>query len=300
MRWIRVGVDQSGAVRRIRGELRPVPLPAAFLHHEAGALSLELAALESLSLRAIQGALGVEKGAKQGAEVGDERRYLILLDCVLGLAERCFPLPAGGDRFTSDLFLEAHQSSGYGRAAAETFFAKLRPQGELPVRDVERRVGANSVFLTRPYQKNIQTGTFRIWKDLGRSLKEEGQWFRLWPHEAIAESGTGPTRPDVGDSVAWLAEGYPSWIWRDVLGSRHRDPELLAHVLRGLRRGGKLRISTADLARVHRSQDWADAVVLALFAGQGPSGPVRLTRTEALRLRREGWIYGQRWSPLFG
>ena len=38
-----------------------------------------------------------------------------------------------------------------------------------------------SVFKNKPFQKNVQTGTFRIWKDLGSDKEYEN--FSFWPYE---------------------------------------------------------------------------------------------------------------------
>src|SRR5690606_15146623 len=71
---------------------------------------------------------------------------------------------------------------------------------------------ANSVFQSRPYQKNIQTGTYRIWKDL--TSGGPTRWANIWPFET--------ERSELLDAP-WIFEGFPSLLWREVLGLPTRD-----------------------------------------------------------------------------
>ncbi len=72
-----------------------------------------------------------------------------------------------------------------GRDPAEDFFAALLKRAGVsgvPTRECERLSGANSVFIPRPYQKNVQTGTYRIWVELGAAI-HRGEQFSFPHHD---------------------------------------------------------------------------------------------------------------------
>ncbi len=126
---------------------------------------------------------------------------------------------------------------------------------------------AQSVFKTTPAQRNIQTGTFRVWQDLGADTS----WFSLWP------SAVNSRKPQ-------LLEGFPTLMWKEVFEFPSRKPNMISEVAR------KSNIQLSDI--YSNSPDWADSAALALGA------------TEVLRLasdawadlptgaKFEGWIFG--------
>lgn len=176
---------------------------------------------------------------------------LILVDCVLGLPNAL--LPPKGMPYLWEYFERAAQFSlggkEFGRDVAEAFFdALLTSETEsYPRRLCEILSGSNSVFQKRPFQKNIQTGTFRIWKDLGQTKKE---WARIWPFDLEKSPQQGP----------WIFEGYPSLIWKNLLGSRTRDLKKLRKLVQDL--PISLKIDTWKWIESDPNQ--ADAFVLML------------------------------------
>lgn len=215
----------------------------------------------------------------------------ILVDCVFGWAEGSAPL--------WKLFQRAHEfesGSGprFGRSIAEGFFAKLlmhlrrdlpsqEPAGvALPHRRCEVLSGANSVFQSRPFQRNIQTGTFRIWREMGES---GSAWANLWPFDAPQDSR--PDRP-------WVFEAYPTWLWREVLGLRVREPLKLRSAV--TERLGSDPGDSATWERIEGSPDLADAAVLAiggfiLDLENRLEEPFPSFR-EQREISSEGWIVG--------
>ena len=175
--------------------------------------------------------------------------------------------------------LHRMKSQGMGRAVAESFFQAVRDQNgwknEYPARNIEVLTKANSVFRVFPYQKNIQTGTFRIWSEISGK-----RWLNIWPFEKKQNL-----------KRAWLAEGYPTWMWKNVFASPTRKPEHLARFLK-LKFSNQVSWSKSDEALFTQSPDYADAVVLAAATlailqetNFNPSIP-------KMNKQNEGWIFG--------
>ena len=217
---------------------------------------------------------------------------LVLVDCVLGLPQSLYEAQAGGlspRAWLDHLFRSAARFGppAFGRGSAERFFASILGSQALemgqgyPTRECERLAGANSVFCARPYQKNVQTGTYRIWRDLGSDVLEN---WRIAPQDRSIGS------PEVGQR--WLMEGWPSLLWRKVFGLPHRQPRNLREAAERTyaESGLTLRCDPRAWSFLEASPDHADAAVLAL------AGPL-LQKTESLfpTLRTssaEGWIAG--------
>jgi hypothetical protein len=213
-------------------------------------------------------------------------RITVLLDCVLGL-----PDPFGKKGFAAALRSLAameskNQRTPFGRQSSEKFFAgllKTLPQSgkALPTRACEVLARANSVFRTRPFQKNIQTGTYRLWREISRNREE----FLLWPFDSDrAKAGAIP-----------VFEGYPSLIWRDTLGEKTRSPGKLPSLLKTL----GVKTDPAVRERLIRDGDLTDAAALALggwiYSRRNLLGDVLLSRlspSNRHRASREGWIAG--------
>lgn len=218
-------------------------------------------------------------------------RVAIVLDVVIGLPSTCWPSWAtgeGGERPWS-LFARAAETPGWGRPAGERFFETLRPRASsepLPRRHCEREAGANSVFVTRPFQKNVQTGTFRVWKDLAGAGGGR-RWANVWAFDRRVAVRRAP----------WIFEGYPSLLWAEVFGHRRRAPARFGEVLSSAKAlGVDARARAALVRRVAAAPDVADAAVLALGAAcldaEGRlMTPFRAFGTQVIP-RQEGWIAG--------
>jgi hypothetical protein len=249
-----LGIDQTGAIDA-RG--RPRPLPACLL---------EKRRFRFFALPAFQRSVLASSVAASAATL-EKSQLTIGLDCVLGLPESV------GVRWREAL-RGTLKHEGYGRKPARAYFKALG-QGEQPRRKVELLCRANSVFAEHPFQKNIQTGTFRFWKEMA----QDADWFFAPLLEGEKDQGRIP-----------IFEGYPSLGWKLLLGANTRQPQALGELLRAFDR--KLHWSAAEQALVEKDPNFADALVLAL-----------MVREFAARERRaqipspEGWILGASAAP---
>lgn len=220
-----VGVDQTGAVDS-KGVPKPLPFAgfSGFLTENRGEvknLKFHYGYLKKASHAELSQVLGL-------SYLGADFRWLGL-DCVLGLPKCVYRR-----QFSFEEWLCAQNfiPYGFGRAEAERFFLSTFPDfyelPELPRREQEIALRANSVFKLRPFQKNIQTGTFRFWKEIQADLAS-GQ-FSLRGHEK---------------SHTLVTEVYPSACYR-TLGFQSRT-ELISKAL-----------SKID-------SNWVDAYVVASF-----------------------------------
>lgn len=223
-----VGIDQTGAATR--GGRGAKPLPGVHLRHDGTQWTLSTTTFPSLSAEAL-GATGAT---------------LVCVDAVLGLPETAWPLtgcPPNADGLRTLFRHAADAARGYGRAPAEAFFGTFDPGGD-GLRVQDRQLGAQSVFRSVPYQRQVLTGTYRVWRDLGRSP------------EAFSLHGFEP--PDPGRPH--LAEGWPTWGWRTLIGERTRRPTALPAWLRA----HGVRLGDADADVLVTKPDHADAAVAAL------------------------------------
>ena len=241
-----IGIDQTGAVNS-RGI--PKPLPIAVFDHGV----IEFAYLKALNSEALSEVLGpLPKVARKNLKIA--------LDCVLGL-------PRGLRRDLRETMASSLNTQGFGREPARKFFASVGG-GRILAREIEILAKANSVFRDRPFQKNIQTGTFRLWKD----LSEDPSWFDL-PFVEKRRSG-----------CTSIFEAYPSHSWRTFLGSPKRDPEKLSQWIQ--KSGFDCRLARDWKTRVMKDPNLADAAVIALHLAS-------LDRNEITRQPdTEGWILG--------
>lgn len=281
-----LGVDQTGAV--LGKSQRPKPLPVVLAVKEKKQWRfliqnqkrrLFLPSFDPDSIEALLKACGFSLSLKHLA---------CIVDCVFGLPLQSGPEIRRGSAYLWDLFYQASDFSlskkEFGREVAEKFFSQYLPKHsqKIPTRLCEEMSGSNSVFQVRPYQKNIQTGTFRIWKELG-GLKKP--WASIWPYDSLNKSHSLQDGP-------WLFEGYPSLLWRKVLQSKSRNPLLL----KNLTQKTGLKVAVDHFKMLETAPDHADAFVLAL-------GGIALQAQEELwrpsshfhqepRLVQEGWILG--------
>lgn len=185
------------------------------------------------------------------------------------------------------LQLAKKESGPFGRTSAEQFFDEILRGGKtIPTRLCEELARANSVFRSRPFQKNIQTGTYRLWRDL--ATDPHFRDWRIWPYSKTQSKFT-------------LFEGYPSLMWRQVGGVNSRAPEKLGRILKHY----GVRTTPEQLRAIRANSDLADAAMLALggwvlwqknqlfepFQGFFESDEFRR------RACTEGWIAGLQETP---
>lgn len=224
--WIYLGVDQTGAVDR-KGV--PKPLPACLLIEN----QVRFFYLKSFTVTSIESELETKK----------LESLLICVDCVLGLPKEIKTSWREAINFTKDF-------NGYGRAPAKDFFRTLGC-GQRPRRQVELDCNANSVFQETPFQKNIQTGTFRIWKDLNSA---PGDFYA----PAIETQHSPNQLP--------IFEGYPSLSWKLLLKSRHRNASAIKALLKI--HHPEIKWNKKHQEHVNRDSNLSDAFLLALTMKQ--------------------------------
>lgn len=261
------GVDQTGALRPSSTRYRPLQaVRLQGVHPKQWMISVHH--LEAL----IASCFGPEPTA-------------IVVDSVFGLPQSVFPAsPHLPLEHPWAWFVRAHDfvrthSHLSGRERGETFFARWSASASSHRREVERLTGSNSVFQTRPFQKNIQTGTFRIWSELGQS---QSPWANLWPFD-LSQSREGQP---------WLFEGYPTWSWRQLFAVKSREPDQIIHHVKayGQTHGMTFRFKDSAQKEIHASPDLADALVLALEGLRSAAAATQMDRTRFSR--EEGWILG--------
>lgn len=282
-----VGIDQTGAA--LSQGRRARPLECAVLHQAPGSrhsrrwqlTSHRLPSLDSESLHTLFRELKLGHLAHS--------QVALIVDCVVGLASGI------STREPWELMRRTHlpalSAAGvpypkFGRASAEAYFAgilgEMAPTSPLPRRQCEVLASANSVFLTRPFQKNIQTGTYRIWKDLSTG---EDQWLNFWPFQDVAKAR----------QLSWFFEAYPSLVWREVFGVRTRDLKQLRGAVEKTMQP-EVKIEIKSWPELLKNADAADAAVLALGAlklhhEKRLMEPYPGFLENPLRLT-EGWIMG--------
>lgn len=291
-----VGVDQTGAATSGGAEAKSLPCAVLFRDETGWILRATSITTESplylsnFSERSLIDML-TEAGVANPAKTVKSARVALLVDCVFGLAMKAWPMyrKSGGVTLRR-LFRRAARDEfgrrGYGLNAAAAFFETVlrkantpSARGSYPDRECELLADANSVFRTHPYQRNIQCGTYRIWRDLGRFGSD---WVHLRYFERASDLRERPM----------LFEAYPSLMWTRALGlaTRHM-PSLLVALDRAF---PDVAISKQDMDAIFASPDRADAAVLAL-GGRWLRDRGELVDGEpskSKQLAREGWIVG--------
>ena len=238
LKWI-LGIDQTGALAR--GRPKPLsfclfvkkPKTQIFYIPKKVSWGLGLKALNKSNLEILMRELNLKLDSSG----------LIVVDAVLGLPKTL------GIRQVElrTLFKTAHDDYGYGKVEGARFFGSLiKDQKTLLRRECETELKANSVFVTMPAQRNIQTGTHRIWKDLG----EDTNWFSLWPNERSTKK-------------VLIAEGYPSYFWKALFGFKKREPKEIINLAKNM----KIQ-NFAELEFHKNDKDGADAAILGIGAIQ--------------------------------
>lgn len=285
-----IGLDQTGAV--LDGGKRAKPLPLAWV--DARGKSAKLVALshqgkplklESFSKLSLQNLLIAELGT--AGSILKSNRTAILADAVFGLPKETWPANRDpGAKTLRELFAWAAEDTkprfGYGLKPAAHFFADIlgtQKFASLPVREAEVIANANSVFRTHPFQKNIQCGTYRFWRDLGLYGSD---WVHLRYFERVK---------NFKDSRPILFEAYPSLMWREALNLRTRNRTQVREALKAFK---DVEISADTVDLIEKDPDHADACLLAL-GGYWLAKHGRLIAefpTQDRTLAKEGWIAG--------
>ncbi len=309
-----IGLDQTGAV--FHGGERAKPLPLAWVETRVDTRSSSVRPkltaltrdgkklrLDSFSPSALAAILTREMDRDCAHHILRSSQTAILADAVFGLPAETWPRnkPPGAATLR-ELFAMAAEDTrerqGYGLKAAARFFDEILAQANresqikrsnssatnapppaFPVRAVELVANANSVFRTHPFQKNIQCGTYRFWRDLGLYGSE-------WIHLRYFENAR-----DFRMDRPILFEAYPSLMWREVLKLRTRNRTQVREALKAF---SDVDISEETVALIEQDADHADACLLAL-GGYWLARHGRLIAESENRdpkLAREGWIAG--------
>ncbi len=239
-----LGIDQTGAVDK---NGTPRPLPSCLIRNN----EVIFFYLESFSKDLILGK--VRKKANDNIS--------ICVDCVIGL-------PSELDLSWREAIKRIRPDAGYGRLAATEFFSKLGKK-KVWKRRVELLSGASSVFREQPFQRNIQTGSYRIWKDIAKSDRD---FFVPFLDE----------KPIIG--AIPIFEGYPSFSWKLLFNVNKRSPEKVIRFTKRL--FPELSISSEQIKLLKRDKNFADAFVLALTLTQFKYVEI------AEDFKNEGWILG--------
>jgi len=280
-----IGIDQTGASLNNGKSAKPLPVCVARetekgkwqVHTQKEKKPLTLPALTSDHIKDLLECLNLSNGLKKTA---------LIADCVLGLPKAVFHSKKKGSDCLWNLFQEAAAfklgEKEFGRDVAEKFFEHLLPpkSKSYPRRVCEVWSESNSVFRSKPYQKNIQTGTFRMWKELGQNPTP---WTYLWPYSEVENDR---------NDLPWIFEGYPSLIWKDYLGLSHRNPKKLKSILANV----KTKVAVDSWTPLEKYPDHADSFVLVW-------GAIHLQNCSQLlnpfqkfpsmkAPKREGWIMG--------
>lgn len=311
-----IGLDQTGAV--LGDGSRAKLLPCAFVDARGkrprltaslpaksrGGKSSQPLKLPSFSEEALVTTLhlaGIEpiRGKKS---ILHSSTTAILADAVFGLPAGAWPAAPAGAQTLRGLFAKAARDSatrkGYGLKPAAAFFSEIlrdsvqaspavaQGAGPYPVRDCEILAKANSVFRTHPFQKNIQCGTYRFWRDLGTYGSE-------WIHLRYFEDAN-----EFRHDRPLLFEAYPSLIWREALKLQTRDRTQLREALKLF---GDVDISASAVDLMVEDPDHADACILAL-GGYWLAHQDKLVdgcASKDQKLAREGWIVGLKREQAF-
>lgn len=280
-----LGIDQTGATD---SKGTPKPLPVALVQKTSSGWKLTFSQKDGSRLELPQVTReNVLKLLMDHAHFGrDLSRTGLVMDSVFGLPAKNWPYSQGGSENLFSLFQKASafsfQGKAYGRDAAEAFFKEFlgkNHKGDLLRRQCELESGANSVFLTRPFQRNIGCGTFRIWKELGAAPEK---WFHVWGFEEPAlHLQDGP----------WIFEAYPSLFWKKLLTLPSRQPELLVRWLK-TESPWQRDFKASQLALLMEDPDLCDSVVLAIGARLLQERSEMWKIPDIPALDKEGWILG--------
>lgn len=161
------------------------------------------------------------------SNLNTNHKHHIFIDCVLGLPIDLFH--SNNDLQIRDWIKTAEhfqdQGRSYGLNVSEKFFDNIKKfyqinSKEYPKRTTEIKFNSNSVFTTRPFQKNIQTGTFRIWKEIAPVLNQ----IIIWPIDFYLKNELNTT----------IYEVYPSDFYKKIFNLKNRNSDPLKQQLKNI------------------------------------------------------------------
>lgn len=252
-----IGVDQTGAVQK---NGIPKPLPIAVVHTAQKPI-LFAGYIPTFSN------IEIQKFLSSHIQTDFKKQDIqILMDCVLGLPQDIYT----NQKSFRDFLHLALKYDGYGRVPAQHFFRKIRQDQPILSRKAETLAKANSVFIEHPFQKNIQTGTFRLWKELGSDLEN----FYI------------PYMEPKKSKAYKIYEGYPSLSWKLLFGTSYREPKkFLTHSKKVFH---NLHIDIHSKKLINKDPNLADAAVLALHIYKDHD----VFKYPKLKtIKKEGWIF---------
>ena len=192
-----IGIDQTGATDK---NGNPKPLDVCLIDNRKA-----LRIIPNLKIKSLQ-KNDINKLISENLSSFKNEKVFICVDSAIGLPQstqinykKIFKL---AKKFS-------HENKKYGALVAYYFFQSFINNSSIavnPRRTVDVLVNANSVFNLMPFQKNIGCGTYRIIKD----LSEDKKWFDLWPFEKC-------------ENQFIIAEGYPSYFWKNILNLNKRN-----------------------------------------------------------------------------
>ena len=271
-----LGVDQTGAVIKRGGGQVYRPLPAVI------ALPGKNRTIQIVAASRHQKKIGLVSFDQAEIVALVEPYFEVPRDIVV-LADCVFGLPSDMRRANASLRQLLDRAATHDSAASEplgrqrsaAFFRNIlkefRPgrddDKKWPLRRCEQLASSNSVFQEHPFQKNIQSGTYRIWCELGRSLrKQNGHAVRFWPHDFTTGHHANDTNDAHAGQMMTIAEGYPSLYWKNFFGAKTRRPEDLQTLSTAALKDLGWSLTCPHWEVITNDPDTADAAVLALAA----------------------------------
>jgi hypothetical protein len=256
-----LGIDQTGAVDKF-GHAKP--LPCCIL--KDGRISFHQ--LKSFSYSEVEN-LFLSNKSQHANSQPTTSQLTIIVDCVLGV-------PVAINKKWRDCVQLTLNQPGFGRTSASEFFYQLG-NGKIHHRDTEMLCRANSLFREKPFQKNIQTGTFRFWKEMAL----DPNWF--YAPMVRGERGHPSKIP--------IYEGYPSLSWK-IFGEKTRQTKNIKKLLARL--PDIWSWTSAHQRLVDQDPNLADALLLALSGKYVLAKEKEILFAENSMLpSEEGYILGQ-------
>jgi len=309
-----LGVDQTGAViKRGSGQVYR-PLPAVIALPGKNRTIQIVAASRNHKKNSLASFDPAEIVALVEPYVEVPRDIVVLADCVFGLPSdmrranvslrQLLDRAATHDSVASEP-LGRQRSAAFFRNILKEFRPGRDDDKKWPLRRCEQLASSSSVFQEHPFQKNIQSGTYRIWCDLGRSLrKQNGHAVRFWPHDFTTghhANNANDTHPTGAGQMMTIAEGYPSLYWKTFFGAKTRKPKDLRTLSTAALKDLGWSLTCPHWEVITNDPNTADAAVLALaaFIMQSSSGLFQRrlscdpdSSATVFHADFEGWIAG--------
>lgn len=240
-----LGVDQTGA---LDSNKRPRPLPCAliYLRNNSWQLLTKDSGENPLSLSCFDSTHITELVSKYLVTSKSEN-YYVIVDVVIGLPQEFLTLNNSVEEQLKDYMRKTVQVDAWGLEAGKEFFNRILIENSESCnpskRQVELALGANSVFTPYPFQKNVQTGTFRVWKEMALSDFDDLSFGHFSKNKAKIS----------------VIEGYPTLAFKKLMGTKRSNPKEWPSDLEKF--FPNIKKKTSDL-----NQDHLDALLLAIQA----------------------------------